>query len=126
LEKIKMYFSNQLSPIKNYYIEDGLDQKFKKIYRDHQDAIYYSKNIVRIYFPQENTCIICSEADAYNIPVVQAILEGQFQEQAILFQFRETKYGMKLDGCKLIIVNVEMASIILENGKAINEMFHSY
>ena len=39
----------------------------------------YSKYLVRIYFPKENLCIICSQSYAYDIPVVKNILENNFK-----------------------------------------------
>jgi hypothetical protein len=82
----------------------------------------YSKYLVRIYFPKENLCIICSQSYAYDIPVVKNILEENFKEKAISFRYFDPELKKIMDGPIIIILlKTETSSIILEDGKSIKE-----
>ena len=83
----------------------------------------YSKYQVRIYFPKENLCVICSQSYAYDIPVVKNILENKFKEKAINFRYFDSQSKTIMDGPIIVVLlSTSSSSIILENGKSIKEM----
>ena len=90
----------------------------------------YSKYLVRIYFPKENLCIICSQSYAYDIPVVKNILENNFKEKSINFRYFDYNSKTIMDGPILaVLLETTTSSIILDNGKSIKEMcqnIHAY
>ena len=119
-----MFIFRELSSYQGYRI-NSLEHKFDKLYKD--NLLYFTQYIVRIQFPLENIFIICPLKLAFELPVVSAILKGDFKERAIDFQFIDKKLkGIKCFGPKLIILAIPSASIILKNGKALTEMFSKY
>lgn len=124
LSKIRSFLLKELSCHSIYWINNDLNTKFKKMYGDKTE--YYTKHMVRIYFPFENTLIFCSAAIAPQIPIVSAIIDNLFQESVINFKYRDKVLKTVFDGPTLIIIENTLDSIILANSLPITAMFPDY
>ena len=120
LKEIDDYLLKELSPFEVQYV-DYFNNWHSQWPIKNLDN--YSKYLVRIYFPKENLCIICSQSYAYDIPVVKNILENNFKEKAINFKYFDYNSKTIMDGPVIIILlHTLTSSIILEDGKSIKEM----
>ena len=120
LQEIDNYFLKELSPYEIQYVD-----YFNKWHSQWaiNNLSNYSKYLVRIYFPKENLCVICSQSYAYDIPVVKNVLENNFKEKAIKFKYFDYNSNTIMDGPIIVVLlNTITSSIILEGGKSIKEM----
>jgi len=120
LQEIDNYFLKELSPYETQYVD-----YFNKWHSQWaiNNLSNYSKYLVRIYFPKENLCVICSQSYAYDIPVVKNVLENNFKEKAIHFKYFDYNSNTIMDGPIIVVLlNTITSSIILEDGKSIKEM----
>ena len=124
LSKIRSFLLKELSCHRIFWINNDLNTKFKKIHEDKTE--YYTRHMVRIYFPFENTLIFCSTVIATQIPIVNAILANLFKESVINFKYRDNALKTEFDGPSLIIVENTLDSIILANSLPITAMFSDY
>ena len=86
---------------------------------------YYSPFAVVIYFPWESLEIICSRHTAEKIPYIRTLLNKNFEERPIAVKWIKSSKST-VQGPQIIVALGTTSSIILENGKTLNQALAQY
>jgi len=98
--------------------ELGYDGKIRTAQKDFRKWCQF---IVRIYFPFEGICLVCSMEKALQLSPIRIILNNNMKEKAIKIHYYDDNLKKVLPGPYIVVTSLSSDIIFFDNGKSLKE-----